>query len=132
MSPSTHQSIPQMLLLFMLCMVASGASTTEKIDQEQLVPDAGIKCGSCPCVNPCAQLVPPPPPPPPPPSPPPPKSTTYCPPLAPPPPRFVYVTGEPGTVYETDPYDWFYNSAGQNFVHWLLILVGMVILNIFL
>ncbi|CAN0913741.1 hypothetical protein LINGRAHAP2_LOCUS28117 [Linum grandiflorum] len=117
-------------------------STSIKLDD-----DGGeIKCGSCPCVNPCTQLAPPPqpppsPPPPPPPSPPPPP---YCapivppppppppspPPPCPPPPRFVYVDYRPPPppprfVY---PYDWNYYNGGErsvemNICHGVIVMV---------
>ncbi|KAL9392071.1 hypothetical protein Peur_015991 [Populus x canadensis] len=138
MSSSMHQMIsPHQLLLFSLlsfmgCTIipVCSASVTKKLDQA-LVPrelDAGINCGSCPCVNPCAQLAPPPPPPPPPSAP----QTPYCTPLAPPPPRFIYVTSVPGSLSETDPYDhWkFYSGARQNAVRWLLLLVGLGVIEL--
>ncbi|WCJ25256.1 hypothetical protein M5689_007155 [Euphorbia peplus] len=96
-------------LFLLFCLVPTSIST-DNLDQT-LVPDAQIKCGSCPCVNPCALPSPSPPPPPPPP----PKST-YCPPLAPPPPRFIYVTAVPGAgdnLYVTNPYEhWDFYSSG--------------------
>uniref|UniRef100_A0A6N2LF86 4Fe-4S ferredoxin-type domain-containing protein n=1 Tax=Salix viminalis TaxID=40686 RepID=A0A6N2LF86_SALVM len=136
MSSSMHQIISarQLLLFslhsFMVCTIipVCRASVTKNPDQA-LDPGelgTGIKCGSCPCVNPCSQLVPPPPPLPPPPPPPPPQ-TLYVTPLAPPPPRFIYVTSVPASLSETDPYDhWkFYSGARQNAVSWLLLLVGL-------
>ncbi|KAJ6368111.1 hypothetical protein OIU78_000645 [Salix suchowensis] len=73
MSSSMHQIISarQLLLFslhsFMVCTIipVCRASVTKNPDQA-LDPrelGTGIKCGSCPCVNPCSQLVPPPPPP---------------------------------------------------------------------
>ncbi|KAJ6766644.1 LEUCINE-RICH REPEAT EXTENSIN-LIKE PROTEIN 2 [Salix purpurea] len=94
MSSSMHQIISarQLLLFslhsFMVCTIipVCRASVTKNPDQA-LDPrelGTGIKCGSCPCVNPCSQLVPPPPPPPP--------QTLYGTPLAPPPPpQTLYV-----------------------------------------
>lgn len=141
-----HQIISarQLLLFslhsFMVCTIipVCRASVTKNPDQA-LDPRelrTGIKCGSCPCVNPCSQVAPPQPPPPPPPpqtlcgtplAPPPPPQTLYGTPLAPPPPRFIYVTSVPGSLSETDPYDhWkFYSGARQNAVSWLLLLVGL-------
>ncbi|XP_050228865.1 uncharacterized protein LOC126678041 [Mercurialis annua] len=94
-------------LLFFLFVVASCCAVS--IDQ--------IKCGSCPCVNPCAQLPPPPPPPPP--------KTTYCSPVAPPPPRFIYVTGVPGNgnLYVTDE-NWNYFSGASTRYSVTVWLVG--------
>ncbi|KAI3462599.1 hypothetical protein Pfo_019262 [Paulownia fortunei] len=98
-----------MVLAFFLFSVLITASATfsTKVDE---VPDPSIKCGECPCVNPCSQQLPPLPPPPPPPPPPP---MQYCNPppprfvyaagvTPPPPPRFIYVTGAPGNLYPTD------------------------------
>ncbi|KAJ6370898.1 hypothetical protein OIU77_001415 [Salix suchowensis] len=136
-----HQMGPRRLLFvllsFLLCTIipVSRASVTKKLDQTVVPqePDAGIKCGSCPCVNPCGGLPPPPPPPPPPPHPPPPPpKTPYCTPLAPPPPRFYYVTSVPGNLYETDPYyQWgLYDGARQNTATWLLLLVGLGVIEL--
>ncbi|XP_012089935.2 leucine-rich repeat extensin-like protein 6 [Jatropha curcas] len=110
------------------------------MDDPTLVPPelntGEIKCGSCPCVNPCA--LPPPPPTPPPPPPPPPPKTIYCPPLQlpPPPPRFVYVTAVPGNnLYVIDPYrnnwDYYSNANKQNSLTMLLLLLltGFGVLN---
>lgn len=108
-----------LLLFFILFAVPSCAIVTNNLDQALVPqePDTGIKCESCPCVNPCALLPPPPPPPP---------KSSYCPPLPPPPPRFIYVTGVPGNFYVTDSYDnWnFYSAATQNAVAKLLLLAG--------
>lgn len=72
--------------------------------EQKLKEEVGIKCGSCPCVNPCA----------PPPPPPPPKNCNPSP-LPPPPPRFIYVTGIPG-VYQTDQngWDYYFSGGGRN------------------
>lgn len=76
-------------------------------------PTTEIKCGACPCVNPCGQQSLPPPPPPPP-------RFTCCNtlPPTPPPPTFYYVTGVPGQLYGVDPDDsWrYFSNAGRNFV----------------
>ncbi|CAK9317979.1 unnamed protein product [Citrullus colocynthis] len=84
-------------------------------------PDAEIKCGSCPCSNPCVQQLPPPPPPPPPappctptlPSRPPPPRFIYTSSSSPPPPpRFIYTTGVPGDLYQVDANNhWYYFSG---------------------
>lgn len=90
-------------------LISASATFSSKVDHVPHEPS--IKCGECPCVNPCSQQPvalpsPPPPPPPaypaqyctPPPPPPPPPKLVY----APPPPRFIYVTGGPGNLYPTD------------------------------
>ncbi|KAE8702197.1 Detected protein of unknown function [Hibiscus syriacus] len=102
-------------------------------------PTTEIKCGACPCVNPCSQqsLPPPPLPPPPPPRftyysslpPPSPPMFTYynsLPPPPPSPPRFFYVTDVPGPLYTEDPNDrwFFFSGAGRNFVVVSLLLIG--------
>ncbi|XP_041002387.1 probable pathogenesis-related protein ARB_02861 [Juglans microcarpa x Juglans regia] len=107
---------------------------TQKLDQTSVPQEANaeIKCGTCPCANPCAQQQMPLPPPPPPPAPPKNPSTQYCtpltPPLPPPPPRFIYVTGVPGNLYETDPYNtWvYYSGAGQNVIGIMRLLLLVV------
>lgn len=132
-----------MMLLFLLISFSfpSSATVSQKLDQTPLPQEADteVKCGSCPCSNPCVQQ--PPPPPPPPPQPPTPKnpSTPYCPPedpfspLAPPPPRFSYVTSVPGgNLYNTDPLNtWvFYSSADRNMIVGLLLLLGFGVLEL--
>ncbi|KAK1351633.1 Phosphatidylinositol 4-kinase beta 1-like [Heracleum sosnowskyi] len=117
-----------------------------KLDQqaetEPVIHDVSIKCGECPCVNPCSQQYSPPPPPPSPPPPPPPAPplppTQYCPPNAPPPPRFVYFTGPPpprfvyfagppgGDLYpvENHPFNMVvYGGSGRHFVDKGLLLL---------
>ncbi|KAF5479979.1 hypothetical protein F2P56_000759 [Juglans regia] len=138
MSP-THCSSPQKLLmllpfLFMSFSLAMSITLPQKLDQTSVPQEANaeIKCGTCPCVNPCAQQQMPLPPPPPPPAPPKNPSTQYCtplaPPLPPPPPRFIYVTGVPGNLYETDPYNtWvYYSGAGQNVIGIMRLLLLVV------
>lgn len=146
MIPSTHCWSPQKLLMMLLFLLISfsfpsSATVSQKLDQTPLPQEADteVKCGSCPCSNPCVQQ--PPPPPPPPPQPPTPKnpSTPYCPPedpfspLAPPPPRFSYVTSVPGgNLYNTDPLNtWvFYSSADRNMIVGLLLLLGFGVLEL--
>ncbi|KAK7300704.1 hypothetical protein RJT34_11552 [Clitoria ternatea] len=114
--------------------------------------DTEIKCGSCPCGNPCSdeQLAPPPPspsPPPPPPlflpeisapencdplpppspPPPPPPPPPSRPPPTPPPPRFIYVTGAP--ALPGDAYANYFSAASNREVR-LLVLAGLIALLI--
>ncbi|GAY43782.1 hypothetical protein CUMW_077180 [Citrus unshiu] len=124
------------ILLIAISSILASANISKKLDQELVpppqIPDTSIKCGTCPCVNPCGQLPPPPPPPPPPPSPP---KTTYCPPQVqtPPPPRFIYVTGEPGEIYHTDSDDWgFYSTAQPNVAKNRLLLAACGVLGLFI
>nr|XP_043625917.1 pollen-specific leucine-rich repeat extensin-like protein 3 [Erigeron canadensis] len=104
--------------------------------------DDQIKCGGCPCNNPCyPTTASPPPPSPPPPSPPPaPKLPTPTPGLnCPPPPttttgggyafsppEYIYTTGPPGNVYPTNPY---FSGAHRNL--WagppLLMIFGLLV-----
>ncbi|KAJ7960114.1 putative Nutrient reservoir [Quillaja saponaria] len=112
----------QKTFMFLVCISFSypiDASISEKLDQTAVPQpkDTEIKCGSCPCVNPCDQQSPPPPPPPlisppPPPAMPPknPASQNYNP-LPPPPPRFIYVTGVPG--YGNN-WEYYYGSATRD------------------
>lgn len=108
-------------LSLLLLLAHSQTSSPISIDPQN--PDAEIKCGSCPCSNPCIQQLspPPPPPPPPPPSPctptvssrpPPPRFIYTMSSPAPPPPRFTYTTGVPGNLYEIDANNsWYYFSG---------------------
>ncbi|XP_050259635.1 anther-specific proline-rich protein APG-like [Quercus robur] len=149
MISSTHCWSPQKLLMMLLFLLTSfsfptSATVSQKLDQTPLPQEADteVKCGSCPCSNPCVQQPPLPPPSPPPPPPPPSPtpnnpSTPYCPPLAPPPPRFTYVTSVPGgNLYNTDPnypiYNtWVYHSsADRNMIVELLLLLGFGVLEL--
>ncbi|XVF20642.1 hypothetical protein REPUB_Repub12eG0018800 [Reevesia pubescens] len=147
MVPHTHQKNSQSLLIIFLILSISFPiipinASTKKLEEivPIVVPQAPtteIKCGTCPCVNPCGQQSLSPPQPPPPPPPPPPRFT-YCnplpmPPPPPPPPRFYYVTGVPGQLYTADPDDrWtFFSSSGRNVVGILLLLFGYGLLGLF-
>ncbi|XP_062152064.1 uncharacterized protein LOC133860490 [Alnus glutinosa] len=134
---SPHKLLMLHLFLFISFSSPTSATLSEKLDQTSVPQEADteIKCGTCPCVNPCAQqLPPPPPPPPPPPAAPKNPSTPYCTPLAPPPPpRFIYVTGVPGDLYVTDPaYNtWvYYSGVGRNVIVGFLLLVGCGVLEL--
>ncbi|KAM3693906.1 hypothetical protein ACJW31_07G020100 [Castanea mollissima] len=145
----SHQKLLVMLLFLLISFsFPTSATVSQKLDQTPLPleGDTEVKCGSCPCSNPCVQQPPPPPPPPSPCPPPPPlpptpnnpstDSTPYCPPfgpLAPPPPRFTYVTSVPGgNLYNTDPLNtWvFYSSADRNMIVGLLLLLGFGVLEL--
>lgn len=139
-----------LLLLLLFFLVGSSSETesptspstsdhVQKLEKRVLVePDhddkyhTGIKCGSCPCVNPCVQQLPPPPPPPPP-------KTQYCSPnvLPPPPPRFVYVTSLPEQPYQANIIpnnNWqYYYSAARRInleLRILLLSVGFCVLQL--
>lgn len=99
-----HQILLYMKLIILLlssALIPLNAASLEKFDETpeaQPMLDTSIKCGECPCVNPCTQQQPPPPPP---------KITQYCPPQLipqniPPPPRFYYFTG-PQVQYQQTP-----------------------------
>lgn len=91
------------LILLLSIFARISAISHEKVHEQvvQPFPETSIKCGECPCANPCSQQLPPPPPPPPP------MITQYCPPppqpQAPPPPRFYYFTGPPELSQLTPP-----------------------------
>ncbi|XP_021296775.1 probable pathogenesis-related protein ARB_02861 [Herrania umbratica] len=143
MAPHTHQKNPHQSLLIIFLILSISFPTpinasTKKLEEivPVVVPQAPtteIKCGTCPCVNPCDQQSLPPPPPPPP-SPPPPPRFIYCDPVptTPPPPRFYYVTGVPGQLYTADADDrWtFFSSAGRNVVGILLLSCGFGLLGL--
>ncbi|KAL7606612.1 hypothetical protein Lser_V15G15010 [Lactuca serriola] len=103
-------------------------------------PEDLIKCGGCPCNNPCYITSPPPPPPPTPPltppPPPPPKMPSPTPGLnCPPPPTgggyalgppsYIYITGPPENLYPVNQY---FSGAHRNF--WaappLLVMLGFL------
>ncbi|KAL8117907.1 hypothetical protein AgCh_015698 [Apium graveolens] len=127
-------------IVFFLVIITSSATDSPLVQLDQLaetepvIHDVSIKCGECPCVNPCSYSPPPPPPSPPPPPPP----TQYCPPNAPPPPRFIYFTGPPpprfvyfagppgGDLYpvENHPFNMVvYGGSGRHFVDKGLLLL---------
>ncbi|KAL5102052.1 hypothetical protein RYX36_006379, partial [Vicia faba] len=126
----TSQNFPIMFLLFFISINAYTSLASQPLDIE-------IKCGSCPCGNPCSeeQSSPPQPPPTPPQeslplpyssppntNPPPPTPPSYPPPpppklRPPPPPRFIYVSGEPTEVY-------YYYSAAQNRTVGLMLVLA--------
>ncbi|KAK7276268.1 hypothetical protein RIF29_17406 [Crotalaria pallida] len=146
-SPTQFLSPPKLTtLLFLFCIsfssLVEATTNSSKFDTE-------IKCGSCPCGNPCDEILPPPPPPPSPQTPPPQlqpeplpeiSSPENCdppppPPLLPPPPpppsppppppsRPPPTPPPPRFIYITgmpaDAYN--YYSAAQNRVVGLLVL----------
>ncbi|KAL5126838.1 hypothetical protein HKD37_14G039374 [Glycine soja] len=153
----TPQKLTIVLLLFCITISSPVEANTfsSKLDQSLVSQPTHteIKCGSCPCGNPCdEQLLSPPPPPPasppplflpeissptppescddssplPPPPPPsrPPPPPPSRPPPTPPPPRFIYVTGVPGDGYA------YYYSAAQNRVVGLLVFAGLGALSV--
>lgn len=107
-----------LLLLALIATTATLCTTTRVYD------DPSIKCGECPCVNPCTQQIPPPPPPP---------SPLYCG-TPPPPPRFVYMTFSPGNLYPTDdPFNLhlYSNAANHSFnVVSAFLLVGLYVFQL--
>ncbi|KAB1997998.1 hypothetical protein ERO13_D12G055500v2 [Gossypium hirsutum] len=116
---SYRKNPPSVLMIFPILSIifAVPINASTKILEEVVpvvvpqAPTTEIKCGACPCVNPCGQQSLPPPPPP---------RFTYCNtlPSPPPPPRFYYVTGVPGQLYGVDPDDrWrYFSNGGRNFV----------------
>ncbi|KAK4426564.1 hypothetical protein Salat_1425000 [Sesamum alatum] len=106
------------LVLQFSVLITASVSFATKVDDD--IPDPSIKCGECPCGNPCNQQLPPPPlppssPPPPPalpPPPPPPPPEQYCSP-PPPPPRFVYTA----STSPPPPPRWIYVTADPRNSH---------------
>ncbi|KAI3733856.1 hypothetical protein L6452_13314 [Arctium lappa] len=101
-------SISPILLLILAAVVVAPikAMNPRKLDQTTSIggstDDQQIKCGGCPCNNPCNTNPPPPPPsPPPPPKKPSPTPGFNCP---PPPSSYIYINGPPGNLYPVDPY----------------------------
>ncbi|CAI9259490.1 unnamed protein product [Lactuca saligna] len=148
MNPSIQAVALFMIILTTLAFMINGDNLQETNLVPEL-PDASIKCGSCPCVDPCGSQPtfpppplpspsPPPPPPPlpspPPPSPPPP-ATQYCPPAVvakpPPPPRFIYVTSPPSSVNHPFTLNVYSGGCGCRFggvTGWIFV-VGCVVLE---
>ncbi|XP_023528316.1 leucine-rich repeat extensin-like protein 3 [Cucurbita pepo subsp. pepo] len=115
MAPSA--AIPLSLSFLFLFLHLADSQPFSPVDPQD--PNSEIKCGSCPCSNPCVKQFPPPPPPPPPPNckpalppPPPPPRFIYTALSPPPPPRFIYTTGVPGNLYQIDANNrWYYFSG---------------------
>ncbi|XP_023772503.1 leucine-rich repeat extensin-like protein 6 [Lactuca sativa] len=119
-------SISPIFLLIIAATVLSSplkATNTRKLTSTDTASsgaqDDQIKCGGCPCNQPCYTAAPPPPPPPKKPSPTP---SFNC----PPPPSYIYITGPPGNLYPVDPYS--HSSANRRVlvVPPLLVLVGLL------
>ncbi|MFS8033565.1 hypothetical protein Hanom_Chr17g01571071 [Helianthus anomalus] len=140
------------IMIILATLLSIKGDNFEETNLVPPLPDSSIKCGSCPCVNPCEQLPPPPSPPPPPPplpcppppppppplpcpSPPPPPpspppATQCCQPVVvkpPPPPRFIYVTSPPSSGYHPYPLQ-IYSGVGGGVTCWI-VLVGCVVLQ---
>ncbi|KVI05419.1 mulatexin-like [Cynara cardunculus var. scolymus] len=104
-------SISPILLLILAVVVLAPikAMNPRKLDQTTSTDtaiggstdDHQIKCGGCPCNNPCNTSPPPPPPSPPPPKKPSPTPGLNCP---PPPSSYIYINGPPGNLYPINPY----------------------------
>ncbi|KAL7090218.1 hypothetical protein ACP275_12G026600 [Erythranthe tilingii] len=131
----TFKWAPIILLTVLVVQLSVSVVTTfsTEVDREIFPEPISIKCGECPCANPCSHQSPPPPE-----NPgrycsPPPPSPVYV--AAeitpPPPPRFNYVTGAPGNLYPTDdPFNLMvYSNAAIN--HYL-IHVGAFLLVVHL
>ncbi|KAH6759938.1 hypothetical protein C2S51_016887 [Perilla frutescens var. frutescens] len=130
-----HVSMHKFSLKLALHLLILIATISTKAEDDHDVHDPMIKCGECPCENPCSpQLVPT--------MPPPPFPIPY---LAPPPPRFVYVTelnpppppsgyvftaGPPGNMYGSNPFDWqIYSSAPHILIsHQIEMFLFMLVL----
>lgn len=125
------------ILIVMLIPIATRATYSSTVDYSI---DPSIKCGECPCLNPCSQqprpFQPPSPPPPPlycspPPPPPPPPPTQFCSPPAfvPPPPRFIYVAGN---LYPTnnDPFNLQIYSRVAHTAACTFLLLGCSVLQL--
>ena len=133
---STNRLGSPILLMLLVLFLSVNGNSSRKLDEnlEPQAPNVGMKCMTCPCVNPC-QLQPPPsqycypvgPPPPPP------RFVYFTDPLAalaPPPPRFNYFTSPQGNLFATDPYNLrIYARGGRNVVS-LLLFVGCGLLQV--
>ncbi|KAL8266164.1 hypothetical protein R6Q59_003508 [Mikania micrantha] len=147
MNPSIQT--PIFIIIILATLLPINGDTFDETNTVPPLPDSSIKCGSCPCINPC-ELPPPPsppppppplpcpsPPPPPPPLPPPPPPATYCPPVAakpPPPPRFIYVTSPPSSVYHPFPLQIYSGVGGRRLggVGCWIVVVGCLVLDVVL
>ncbi|KVI02775.1 hypothetical protein Ccrd_018935 [Cynara cardunculus var. scolymus] len=148
MKPSIQALALFMIIISHLLTALPSINGDINLEETNTMPDSSIKCGSCPCINPCGQqMLPPPPPlpspsppppPPPLPSPPPPQPPnnpiTYCPPAVvvvkppPPPPRFIYVTNPPASVYHPFTLRVYSGGGGSRFGGWTVV-VGCVVLK---
>ncbi|KAL8528936.1 hypothetical protein ACS0TY_006418 [Phlomoides rotata] len=102
-------------ILLLLALITATTTSSTRVDDDDV--DPSIKCGKCPCVNPCTQQIIPPPPP-------------------PPPPRFVYMTFSPGNLYPTDdPFNLHMYSNAPNHslnVVRVFLLVGLFVFQMIL
>ncbi|KAI3981724.1 hypothetical protein MKX01_027709 [Papaver californicum] len=118
------------VLVFIAAVITTSSTSVNalnaaaKLDENTVVPgnekqpNTGV--GDVKCV-PCQQNILPPPPPPPSQKAP---TKTYC-----PPPPFYYITGQPGNLYEFDPY--YTGAAGDRVRLSILLVIGCWLIGMF-